>query len=293
MPDAVPHASESILTTVEGSPDNSPSIDSAQIEIRPAETRADFEACVELQRDTWGRGFSEVVPVSMMQVTGKMGGICLGAFGPGGTMLGVVYGVTGIRGGSRAHWSHMLAVRQRARNMGIGRRLKIAQKEALVEQGVTTMYWTFDPLVARNAHLNINLLGASVDEFVPDMYGASDSDLHRLGTDRFVVKWDLGAGRGAGDGAGREEEAGAGRARPVVGMPGRDADQVSLDLDAVEVVIPSDIEAVEARSFDEALGWRHASRRIFQRLLNGPYEVSGFIKGRQHARYVVSRVTGG
>lgn len=292
MPDPVPHASESILTTVEGPPDDSPSIDSAEIEIRPALTRADYEACVKLQRDTWGQGFSEVVPVSMMQVTGKMGGICLGAFDPDGTMLGVVYGVTGIRGGKWAHWSHMLAVRQRARNMGIGRRLKIAQKEALVEQGVTTMYWTFDPLVARNAHLNINLLGASVDEFVPDMYGVSDSDLHRLGTDRFVVKWDLGGRRGAGDGAGREEEAGSGRVRPVVGMPGGGPDQVPLDLEAVEVVIPSDIEAVEARSFDEALGWRHASRRVFQRLLGGSHEVSGFIKGQQHARYVVSLVAG-
>jgi predicted GNAT superfamily acetyltransferase len=75
-------------------------------------------------------------------------------------------------------------------------------------------------------------------------------------------------------------------------MPRGGADQVPLDLDAVEVVIPSDIEAVEARSFDEALGWRHASRRVFQRLLDGPYEVSGFIKGRQHGRYVVSRVAG-
>lgn len=291
MHDPAPHPPETILTAVEGSPDDSPSIDSAEIEIRPARTRADFEACVELQRDTWGEGFSEVVPVSMMQVTGKMGGICLGAFDPDGTMLGVVYGVTGIRGGQRAHWSHMLAVRQRARNMGIGRRLKIAQKEALVEQDVTTMYWTFDPLVARNAHLNINLLGASIDEFVPDMYGISDSDLHRLGTDRFIAKWDLGGGRDADD-AGREEEAGGGRGRPVVGVPGGGPDQVPLDLDAVEVVIPSDIEAVEARSFDEALGWRHASRRVFQRLLHGPFEVSGFIKGRQHARYVVSRVAG-
>lgn len=293
MHDPAPQLPETILTSIEGSLDDRPPIDSAEIEIRPARTRADFEACVELQRDTWGRGFSEVVPVSMMQVTGKMGGVCLGAFGPGGTMLGVVYGVTGIRGGKRAHWSHMLAVRQRARNMGIGRRLKISQKEALVAQGVTTMYWTFDPLVARNAHLNINLLGASVDEFVPDMYGVSDSDLHRLGTDRFIAKWDLGGRRGAGDRARREEEAGSGHPRPVVGMPGGGPDQVPLDLDAVEVVIPSDIEAVEAKSFDEALGWRDASRRVFRRLLDGPYEVSGFIKGRQHARYVVSRVAGG
>ena len=291
MPDLAPQPSEAILTTVDGSPRDGQLADAVQVEIRSAKTREDFEACVELQRDTWGRSFSEVVPVSMMQVTGKMGGICMGAFATGGEMLGVVYGVTGVRNGELAHWSHMLAVRPRARNMGIGKRLKLAQREALVAQGVNTMYWTYDPLVARNAHLNLNLLGASIDRFVPDMYGASDSDLHRLGTDRFIVRWDLNGERTAAASARREARARRGGPRPMLGIPG-DSTPIPRGLDAVEVVIPSDIEAVEASSFDEALEWRHASRRAFQQLLDGRYEVSGFIAGRTHARYVVSRVAG-
>ncbi len=289
MPDLAPQPSEAVLSTVEESPPDGRSTDGAQIEIRPARTRADLEACVELQRDTWGKSFSEVVPVSMMQVTCKMGGICMGAFAPGGEMLGVVYGVTGVRNGELAHWSHMLAVRPRARDMGIGKRLKLAQREGLKGRGVSTMYWTYDPLVARNAHLNLNLLGASIDRFVPDMYGASDSDLHRLGTDRFIVKWDLNAECTAAAGARREARARRDGSRPMLGIPGDDV-QVPRGLDAVEVVIPSDIEAIEARSFDEALEWRRSSRRAFQKLLAGPYEVSGFIAGGKHARYVVSRV---
>ena len=291
MADLATQPSEPVLTPVEGPPHSGQSTDAAKIEIRSAKTRADFEACVELQRDTWGRSFSEVVPISMMQVTGKMGGVCMGAFAPGGEMLGVVYGVTGVRNGELAHWSHMLAVRPRARNMGIGKRLKLAQREALVARGVNTMYWTYDPLVARNAHLNLNLLGASIDRFVPDMYGASDSDLHRLGTDRFIVRWDLNGEHTAAAGARRESRARRGGPRPMLGIPG-DSGQVPRGLEAVEVVIPSDIEAVEARSFDEAIGWRHASRRVFEQLLDGGYEVSGFIAGRKHARYVVSRLAG-
>ena len=246
---------------------------SPEIRIRPARTRDEFVACVDLQRDTWGRSFSDVVPLSMLQITAKMKGVVTGAFGPDGTLHGFVYGVTGLRRGELAHWSHMLAVRPEARNQGIGRRLKLAQRDELRSVGVKTMYWTFDPLVARNAHLNLNLLGATVDEFVQDMYGTSDSELHQLGTDRFIAKWDLG-------GADPPPGAGPAPAPPPTPHP-----------DAVEVLIPRDIEAVEARSFDEALGWRRSTRRAFNRLLNRPgtrpYAIHAFVPGETHGTYVL------
>ena len=274
---------------------------SFQVRIRPAETRDDFVACVDLQRDTWGHAFSDVVPLSMLQITAKMKGVVTGAFGPDGTLYGFVYGVTGLRRGELAHWSHMLAVRPEARNQGIGRRLKLAQKEELRGVGVKTMYWTFDPLVARNAHLNLNLLGATVDEFVEDMYGTSDSELHQLGTDRFIAKWDLAGarapgevdltstcGEALGDAASRASE-GQSESPPVVWAPGSDESLPSTEADVIEVLIPRDIEEVEARSFDEALGWRHSTRRAFNHLLSGPYAISEFIPGETHGRYVVSR----
>ena len=264
----------------------------AEIEIRPVGTRAEYDACVDLQRDTWGRTFSEVVPVSMMQITAKMSGVVTGAFGPSGELVGLVYGVTGVRRGELAHWSHMLAVRPEVRNQGIGRRLKLAQRQELRAAGVVTMYWTFDPLVARNAHLNLNLLGATVDEFVPDMYGDSDSELHQLGTDRFIVKWDLCRDAEATEEA-RARGAAPSRREPcAVVRPGEGEPLLKDEVDIVEVLIPKDIETVEARCFDEAIAWRRSTRHAFSRLLAGPYDVTQFIAGEEHGRYVLSRITG-
>ena len=100
-----------------------------------------------------------------------------------------MFGITGVQEGQLVHWSHMLAVERAYRDHGLGRRLKECQRELLRELGVDTIYWTFDPLVARNAHLNLNRLGTTVREYVPDMYGDTGSPLHTFGTDRFVVAW--------------------------------------------------------------------------------------------------------
>jgi predicted GNAT superfamily acetyltransferase len=91
--------------------------------------------------------------------------------------------MAGLVGGEIVHWSDMLVVRADARNRGIGRALKTFQRDTVRAMGIKTMYWTYDPQVARNAHLNLNVLGAQVTEYVPDMYGP--------GTDRFIVRWCL------------------------------------------------------------------------------------------------------
>lgn len=258
-----------------------------ETEIRPVRTRREYEACVELQRETWGRDFSDVVPVGMLEISVRMGGICVGAFGADGSLLGFVFGVTGPRQGELAHWSHMLAVGHEARNAGIGKRLKFAQRDALSAQGVGAMYWTFDPLVARNAHFNLNHLGVAIAEYVPDMYGTSDSDLHRLGTDRFIVRW----GRdGPVQGATRETRRGG--LRQVLGVPGEPG-ALPIGAEVVEVLVPRDIEAVEAACFDEAVEWRASTRRAFLGLLGEGYSVVGFNPGREYGRYVLARAAGG
>ena len=134
------------------------------VRIRPLANREDYVACVELQELIWGAG-EETIPPIMLQVSQKVGAIAAGAFDRQGRMLGCVFGLTGLRNGRVAHWSHLLAVRPEARDQGIGRRLKRYQRSRLLAKGVTTMYWTFDPLVARNAHLNLNRLGAVVVEY--------------------------------------------------------------------------------------------------------------------------------
>src|SRR5262249_9654440 len=99
-----------------------------------------------------------------------------------------VFGVTGIRDGVLAHWSHMLGVREAARNAGVGRMLKEYQRRALAPLGIARIYWTFDPLQAKNAYFNIHRLGATVREYGPGMYGDTGSPLHLgLPTDRLIV----------------------------------------------------------------------------------------------------------
>src|ERR671914_879951 len=94
------------------------------LEIRPLRTTQELLACVDLQRATWGDEFSDLVPASILKVSQRVGGIAAGAFDGDGRLLGFVFGLTGVEDGRVVHWSDMLAVREEARNAGIGRRLK-------------------------------------------------------------------------------------------------------------------------------------------------------------------------
>jgi predicted GNAT superfamily acetyltransferase len=156
--------------------------------IRPLASLADYRACAALQLEIWGDPFDGAVSPSLMQVATYVGGLAVGAFGPGGDLVGFVFGLTGVDGGKTIHWSHVLGVRTSLRNAGIGRLLKEYQRAELARRHIGEMYWTFDPLIAKNAHLNLNLLGARVVRYAPDMYGPSGSPLHHgLATDRLVV----------------------------------------------------------------------------------------------------------
>ena len=154
-------------------------MDPETIEIRSLDGLNEFQACVDLQCETWGEGFSDVVPPSVLKVAQRVGGVVLGAFGPDRNLVGFVFGLTGVERGRIVHWSDMLAVRPEARNIGVGRRLKEEQRKVVRELGGDVIYWTFDPLVGRNAHLNLNKLGVRVSEYVVDMYGITDSHAPR------------------------------------------------------------------------------------------------------------------
>lgn len=252
------------------------------ITIRPITDPAELEACVTIQHDTWGQGFSDIVPTSMLQITAKMGGVVSGAFNEAGKLLGLVYGITGVRNGRLSHWSHMLAVRPEVRNSGVGQALKFHQRSLLRDLEVEVMYWTFDPLVARNAHLNLNRLGARVDEYVVDMYGNSDSDLHRLGTDRFIVRWEL-------DRENEPEPEPAELPDVVVSRGGERTPYPGAP--AVGLPVPRDIEAIEAADFDDAMAWRTFTRDVFVHYTGRGYGVTGFVPGDHLGHYVLTRST--
>src|SRR5687768_8939762 len=126
--------------------------------IRDLNTTADLKACVAMQRETWGENFSELVPAAILQVAQYVGGVSAGAFTPDDQMVGFVFGITGIENKSNGevvpvHWSDMLAVRKDVRNKGIGERLKRYQRDVLLKRNVQKIYWTFDPLDSKNAHV--------------------------------------------------------------------------------------------------------------------------------------------
>jgi predicted GNAT superfamily acetyltransferase len=272
------------------------------VEIRPLREWEEYRACQDLQEEVWGEDFSEITPASILKIGQRLGGVSSGAFDPGGTLVGFVFGLTGSEDGRPLHWSHMLAVRHERRGRGIGRKLKEHQRAVLLEAGVEEMTWTFDPLVARNAHFNLNRLGVEVVEYVPNMYGETGSRLHRgLGTDRFRVVWDLTAyapdaeggevgaaesGDGAGAGAGEDAPPpGAPASRGPDGSPGPGAPADGPPV--VRVEIPADIQEVRREDAGEAREWRERTREGLLPRLSAGYRVAGFVPGPERGFYVL------
>lgn len=149
----------------------------------------DFEQCVELQLAVWGYSDGDLIPKRVFVVAGTIGGQVIGAF-HGEAMVGFAMSLPGYRDGQAYLHSHMLAVLPEYRNSGVGRSLKLAQREDALTRGFERMEWTFDPLEIKNAHLNIARLGAIVRRYMPDFYGPSTSPLQgSLPTDRLVAEW--------------------------------------------------------------------------------------------------------
>ena len=244
-----------------------------RIEIRPLEGQADFERCVELQRLTWGRSFDQLVPSAILWVARRTGGIASGAFAPDGTLLGFVFGISGVEDGTLVHWSDMLAVRPEARGLGLGIALKRHQREELLGRGIERVYWTFDPLEARNAHINFHRLGVVAREYVRDAYGETGSDLHAgIGTDRLVVEWHIASSRVAARLAGAPES----------GRGIRDDSPASR---TARIDVPLDIQAVKRDSPDEAAEWRRVTREAFEHYLGRGYVVVDAARGDDVLHY--------
>jgi predicted GNAT superfamily acetyltransferase len=267
--------------------------------IRPFATTTEYQECVSLQEDTWGVGFSERVSPAILKVSQILGGVAAGAYDVHDRLVGFVFGMTGLHDGEVVHWSDMLAVRPEVGNSGLGCRLKLHQREEVLGRGVEKMYWTFDPLQSRNAHLNFSKLGIVVREYEEDMYGQTDSPLHReIGTDRFIALWLLASARvrerlaaGRSDASARSIteapsalEAKGGGAHPRPGVP-----DLTLGNERIRVAIPSDIVSLMDDDMPMALQWRAATRAAFTHYLRSGYEVRDFVRGTDSAEYLVVR----
>ena len=221
--------------------------------IRPVRTHDEFYAVERLQKEIWSVEDREVLPAVHMIAACEVGAILLGAF-EGDDMIGFVYGFPGLEDGQPIIHSDMLAVKREYRDRGLGSELKRAQREAALARGIHRITWTFDPLQARNAYLNLEHLGAIATRYLPDFYGQTTSPLHALGTDRLWVVWDLVEDR-----------------RPR--------------LSNLTIEIPTDISILD---LEAAKRWRDQTRQRFETAFAAGYIVTGFERGDDISRYLLT-----
>ena len=159
------------------------------VAIRKCTALEEMQACFALQKEVWKFSDAELVPVRIFVLANKIGGHVIGAF-DGREMVGFALAIPGVRGGHSYLHSHMLAVRQQYRNGGLGRRMKLFQREDALARGFDLMEWTFDPLEIKNAYLNIEKLGAIARRYNVNQYGITTSPLQGgLPSDRLVAEW--------------------------------------------------------------------------------------------------------
>jgi predicted GNAT superfamily acetyltransferase len=161
----------------------------SSIELRNCTEVEELRAFVALQKEVWGFADNELVPLRIFSLAPKIGGQVIGAW-EGETLVGFAFSVPGIRNGHSYLHSHMLAVKAEYRNSGLGRRLKLFQRDDAIAHGYELIEWTFDPLEIKNAYFNIERLGAIARRYNINQYGITSSPLQGfLPTDRLVAEW--------------------------------------------------------------------------------------------------------
>ncbi len=174
--------------------------EAAELVIEPVFDHAGYRSCERLQREVWGFADAALVPDHALHTIVEAGGLLLAAYdgiGPGREMVGFVLSLLGrSHNGALRHCSMMAAVAPAWQNQGVGYRLKLAQREHVLNQGIEVVTWTFDPLESRNAHFNLNKLGAVVTRYMPNYYGEFRDQRNRgLASDRFLCEWHLNSPR--------------------------------------------------------------------------------------------------
>jgi len=253
------------------------------VTIRPAAAHPDFEACVRLQREVWGLSDLEITSVVQLIATVHAGGLLLVAEDAEDGLVGFCYAFAAVSRGTPHLHSDMLAVRPRHRRLGLGARLKWAQRDAALARGIDRITWTFDPMQSRNAALNLHRLGAEATEFLPDFYGVTTSALHHgLPTDRLLVTWELESDRV------RERARGVAPSEPDGAtahvndvrwdgeVPVSSPPRLELPDAVVALSIPGDWDTLCRTRPDRAREWQSAVARGLRAYLGRGYRGVGF-----------------
>lgn len=236
------------------------------IELRHLTDLGDLAEAVRLQKTVWGFEDLELLPLRLFVVATKVGGQVIGAY-EGLRMVGFLLAIPGLKKGADNYLhSHMMGVLPDYRNAGVGRMLKLAQREEALARGVKLIEWTFDPLELKNAYFNMERLGAVVRRYVLNQYGTTTSHLHGgLPTDRCVAEWHIDSER----------------VRAVLD------DKPQLRPEIVErIVVPSDIDVIRANHPKRA---REIQAGISQRFLQyfaGGLTVVGFERSKETGTYL-------
>ncbi len=266
---------------------------SPNIRIRDLEGIDDLLQVKAVEKEVWGMGDEDSLPMTLAVACKAVGNIFVGAFDRN-KMVGFAFGIFGREHGEAIIHSHMLAVLERYREHDLGMKLKHAQRERALALGIHEMTWTYDPLQSRNAHFNFAKLGIVSDTYKVDFYGPETSSmLHRNGTDRLWVRWLLDSRRTRDRMTGKNRRAETLDAlrllAPLVsfngdGRPARADLAESLARQRVSIEIPGEILEVERTDMGLAREWRQATRWAFTEAIRAGFYVAEFcrtIRGHQ------------
>ena len=272
------------------------------VRIRRARERADFEACVRLQREVWQLADVEITSAIQLVATTWAGGLLHVAETAEGEAVGFAYAFPAISGGAPHLHSDMLAVVPEYQQRGVGVRLKWAQREDALARGIELVTWTYDPLQARNANLNLRRLGAEAAEFLENFYGITTSSLHHgLPTDRLLVRWPLNQERvrrlaAEGEGAATVGMPASPRVNDVrwqAGWPVSSEPRLDMDDPELLIEIPPEWDVICQKSPWVAGDWQDKVRRAFQAYFGRGYVAADFAPteegGRRRPFYVLRK----
>jgi predicted GNAT superfamily acetyltransferase len=278
-----------------------------QIEIRPAHEWEDFLQCEELQREAWQMPDErEIVPAHLLITLAKNGGLVLCAF-DGARVVGFVFGFLGSEGEGNSyrikHCSHQLGVLPEYRALGLGAELKKRQREQLIEQGLNLATWTYDPLQAVNARLNLGHLGAIARRYLRDAYGELKDALNAgVATDRFEVEWWLSSHHvRARLNRNRVEPSTEASSIYEIEFGQDELPRIAREIEFGEkmcaVEIPADYNSLKARDLPLGREWRERTRATFERAFHLGYAATDVerwldARGRARVRYILTQDVG-
>src|SRR5258708_25811647 len=236
--------------------------------IRPCHGIEEFEPCMRVERKGWNPSDIDVVPIPLFVVAWETGGQVLGAF-HGTNLVGFSLAIAGWRDRKPFLHSHMTAVLDGNRDIGVGRRLKLYQREDALARGIALIEWTFDPLVTKNAYCNFMRLGAIAGRYLPNIYGITTSPLHgSLPTARLVAEWHIRSDRVRRVLAGNQAFAPASKK-------------------AVQITIPSNLEKLRSTAPMQARQIQSKIRSEFQKWLGRGYTATAVAPSKGGINYIL------